>query len=163
MCATYYCFFPGDYFKIKTKKSLIRCLLYGRRPGTSCRATRRCAASVSAARPSRPRRGSSNPSSVSPRYALLGFCVSLSKKQKKNIYPFFLFLSLAKTNVPGEQAHARLRLSPTVDEEDVAEAMRLVQTALRQTATDPRTGVIDMDVITTGTSRAARSLLGSLV
>jgi DNA replication licensing factor MCM4 len=66
------------------------------------------------------------------------------------------------SNLP-HQAHARVRFSPTVEPQDVAEAMRLVQTALRQTATDPRTGVIDMDVITTGTTRAARSLLGALV
>ncbi len=56
-----------------------------------------------------------------------------------------------------------MRFSLSVEVRDVQEALRLVQTALRQAATDPRTGVIDMDVIATGTSRAARSLLGTLV
>lgn len=56
------------------------------------------------------------------------------------------------------EAHARLRLSRVVEEVDVEEAVRLVQVALQQAATDPRTGLIDMDVITTGTSTSARAI-----
>lgn len=54
------------------------------------------------------------------------------------------------------EAHAKMRLSPTVDESDVAEAVRLIQSALKQAATDARTGLIDMGLLTEGTSAGER-------
>lgn len=47
---------------------------------------------------------------------------------------------------------AKMRLSPTIEKRDVEEAMRLIKTAMQQSATDPLTGEIDMDIITTGVS-----------
>lgn len=54
------------------------------------------------------------------------------------------------------EAHARMRFSETVDLEDVVEANRLIRAALRESATDPLTGQIDLDLITTGAGGAGR-------
>jgi DNA replication licensing factor MCM4 len=54
------------------------------------------------------------------------------------------------------EAHAKMRLSEIVTEDDVLEAVRLIKSALKQAATDPRTGVIDMSLLTEGTSVADR-------
>jgi DNA replication licensing factor MCM4 len=54
------------------------------------------------------------------------------------------------------EAHAKMRLSLTVTEDDVAEAVRLIQSALKQAATDARTGLIDMGLLTEGTSASER-------
>ncbi|KAK9816651.1 hypothetical protein WJX72_003304 [[Myrmecia] bisecta] len=54
------------------------------------------------------------------------------------------------------EALARMRLSPTVERPDVAEAIRLMRVALQQSATDPTTGAIDMDKIMTGFSASDR-------
>lgn len=54
------------------------------------------------------------------------------------------------------EAHAKMRLSETVDESDVEEAVRLIQSALKQAATDARTGLIDMGLLTEGTSASER-------
>ncbi|USW56082.1 Putative mini-chromosome maintenance protein [Septoria linicola] len=54
------------------------------------------------------------------------------------------------------EAHAKMRLSETVDESDVNEAVRLIQSALKQAATDARTGLIDMGLLTEGTSASER-------
>ncbi|CAL5219531.1 g1382 [Coccomyxa viridis] len=51
---------------------------------------------------------------------------------------------------------ARMRLSRTVERSDAAEALRLMQVALQQAATDPVTGAIDMDLIQTGVSASER-------
>ncbi|KAJ3049510.1 hypothetical protein HK097_009509 [Rhizophlyctis rosea] len=56
------------------------------------------------------------------------------------------------------EAHAKMRLSNTVDKEDVEEANRLVHTALQTIAIDPKTGLIDLDLITTGISQRSRSI-----
>ena len=56
------------------------------------------------------------------------------------------------------EAHARMRLSQHVEPEDVAEAVRLMKVATQSAATDPETGVIDMDLITPGRSAASRSM-----
>lgn len=45
---------------------------------------------------------------------------------------------------------AKMRLSETVDKSDIEEAVRLIKTAMQQSATDPKTGEIDMDIIATG-------------
>lgn len=47
---------------------------------------------------------------------------------------------------------AKMRLSETVERRDVEESVRLIKTAMQQSATDPTTGEIDMDIIATGVS-----------
>ncbi|KAF2202037.1 MCM-domain-containing protein [Delitschia confertaspora ATCC 74209] len=54
------------------------------------------------------------------------------------------------------EAHAKMRLSETVTENDVHEAVRLIKSALKQAATDARTGLIDMSLLTEGTSTSER-------
>lgn len=54
------------------------------------------------------------------------------------------------------EAHAKMRLSETVTADDVNEAVRLIQSALKQAATDARTGLIDMGLLTEGTSASER-------
>ncbi|CAN3364999.1 DNA replication licensing factor Mcm4p [Diutina catenulata] len=54
------------------------------------------------------------------------------------------------------EAHAKMRLSPTVDLIDVKEAVRLTKSAMKEYATDPVTGRIDMDMVQTGTTSAQR-------
>lgn len=54
------------------------------------------------------------------------------------------------------EAHAKMRLSPTVELIDVKEAVRLIKSAIKDYATDPITGRIDMDMIQTGTTAAQR-------
>ncbi|KAK3818344.1 MAG: MCM2/3/5 family-domain-containing protein [Benniella sp.] len=48
------------------------------------------------------------------------------------------------------EARAKLRLSNTVEKEDVEEASRLIREGLKESAMDPRTGLLDMDLLTTG-------------
>ncbi|KAJ5770549.1 uncharacterized protein N7511_002600 [Penicillium nucicola] len=56
------------------------------------------------------------------------------------------------------EAHARMRLSPEVTVGDVEESVRLIRSAIKQAATDARTGLIDMGLLTEGTSSADRRL-----
>ncbi|CAK9021727.1 DNA replication licensing factor MCM4 (Minichromosome maintenance protein 4) (AtMCM4) [Durusdinium trenchii] len=68
------------------------------------------------------------------------------------------------------EAHAKIRMATEVSESDVDEAIRLMHVATQKSAMDPRTGTIDMDVITTGrsveererTEQFAQELLGIL-
>lgn len=60
------------------------------------------------------------------------------------------------------QALAKMRLSDTVREHDVAEASRLMRVATQTAATDPRTGTIDMDLISTGRAALDRMMLPTL-
>lgn len=60
------------------------------------------------------------------------------------------------------EAHARMRFSGFVELADVEEACRLMRDAIRTSATDPRTGQIDMDLINTGTSLQQRKMRGDL-
>ncbi|KAF7558323.1 hypothetical protein G7046_g5838 [Stylonectria norvegica] len=53
------------------------------------------------------------------------------------------------------EAHAKMRLSETVTRDDVLEANRLINTALKTAATDSQ-GRIDMSLLTEGTSTADR-------
>ncbi|KAK8082208.1 minichromosome maintenance protein 4 (cell division control protein 54) [Apiospora saccharicola] len=53
------------------------------------------------------------------------------------------------------EAHAKMRLCTVVTKEDVEEAYRLIQTALKTAATDAQ-GRIDMSLLTDGTSSADR-------
>lgn len=59
------------------------------------------------------------------------------------------------------EAHAKMRLSETVTKNDVQEANRLIQTALKTAATDSQ-GRIDMSLLTEGTSAAERKRRGEL-
>ena len=54
------------------------------------------------------------------------------------------------------EALARMRYSRVVARSDVREAVRLMKVATQAAATDPRTGRIDMDMITTGRSSVDR-------
>ena len=55
------------------------------------------------------------------------------------------------------EALARMRLSDTVEQHDVKEALRLMKAAMKQSMTDPNTGLIDMDNMFTGKTSRARS------
>lgn len=54
------------------------------------------------------------------------------------------------------EAHAKMRLSPTVEESDVLEAVRLIRSAIKASATDARTGLIDMGLLSEGGSAVDR-------
>lgn len=56
------------------------------------------------------------------------------------------------------EAHAKMRLSQSVDLEDVQEAVRLIKSAIKDYATDPKTGKIDMNLVQTGKSVIQRKL-----
>jgi DNA replication licensing factor MCM4 len=56
------------------------------------------------------------------------------------------------------EALAKMRYSDMVTTADAKEAVRLMRVATQAAATDPRTGKIDMDMITTGRSSADREL-----
>ncbi|KAF9582332.1 hypothetical protein BGW38_000331 [Lunasporangiospora selenospora] len=57
------------------------------------------------------------------------------------------------------EARAKLRLSNQVDKEDVEEASRLIREGLKESAMDPRTGLLDMDLLTTGQGSYDRGYL----
>lgn len=61
------------------------------------------------------------------------------------------------------EAHAKVRLQPVVGVEDVEEAWRLHREALKQSATDPLSGKIDVGILTTGLSTEARKKRGELI
>lgn len=54
------------------------------------------------------------------------------------------------------EAFAKMRLSNVVDCQDVDGAINLIKVATQQAATDPVTGLIDMDIITTGRTAATK-------
>jgi len=54
------------------------------------------------------------------------------------------------------EGHAKMRYSNVVEMIDVDEAWRLYREALKQSATDPLSGKIDIGILTTGLSSAAR-------
>lgn len=54
------------------------------------------------------------------------------------------------------EAHAKMRLSEEITADDVEEAVRLIKAALKQAATDARTGLIDMGLLTEGGSASER-------
>ncbi|KAJ3448023.1 intein-containing DNA replication licensing factor mcm4 precursor [Anaeramoeba flamelloides] len=60
------------------------------------------------------------------------------------------------------EAHAKIRLSNKVEVQDVKEAVRLVKGAIQIAATDPETGLIDMDLIATGRSQFSRKKIAQL-
>jgi len=60
------------------------------------------------------------------------------------------------------EAHAKVRYSSTVEVIDVEEAWRIYREALKQAATDPMSGKIDVQILTTGLSSAARQRRGEV-
>ncbi|KAH9817088.1 MCM2/3/5 family-domain-containing protein [Melampsora americana] len=60
------------------------------------------------------------------------------------------------------EAHARMRFSETVELQDVDEASRLIREALKESATDPVTGLIDLDLLQTGQGQHQRKMLEDL-
>lgn len=60
------------------------------------------------------------------------------------------------------EAHARMRLSRLVELQDVEEASRLMREAIRASATDPVTGLIDIDLLNTGAGQQQRKLHADL-
>ncbi|KAH3681132.1 hypothetical protein WICPIJ_007907 [Wickerhamomyces pijperi] len=56
------------------------------------------------------------------------------------------------------EAHAKMRLSAEVELDDVREAVRLMRSAIKDYATDPITGKIDMDLVQTGHSASERRI-----
>lgn len=52
---------------------------------------------------------------------------------------------------------AKMRLCNRVEQRDIEEGVRLIRTAMQQSATDPKTGEIDLDIITTGVSFASNA------
>lgn len=60
------------------------------------------------------------------------------------------------------EALAKMRLSDTVEKKDIQEAVRLIKTAMQQSATDPTTGKIDMDIITTGQSAQTKERVNQI-
>lgn len=61
------------------------------------------------------------------------------------------------------EAHAKMRFSSVVEIVDVEEAWRLHREALKQSAIDPLSGKIDISILTTGMSLAARKRRQELV
>lgn len=61
------------------------------------------------------------------------------------------------------EAHAKMRLSQRVELIDVKESVRLIKSAIKDYATDPITGRIDMDMVQTGTTSAQRRMQEDLV
>ena len=53
------------------------------------------------------------------------------------------------------EALAKMRLSNEVEQRDIDEAVRLIRSAMQQSATDPKTGQIDMDIIATGIAQTS--------
>ena len=60
------------------------------------------------------------------------------------------------------ECHAKMRFAHTVDLQDVEEAHRLHREALKQSATDPMSGKIDVSILTTGQSSASRKRRGEV-
>ena len=56
------------------------------------------------------------------------------------------------------EAHAKMKLKNVVELEDVQEAVRLIRSAIKDYATDPKTGKIDMNLVQTGKSVIQRKL-----
>jgi DNA replication licensing factor MCM4 len=76
---------------------------------------------------------------------------TLQKKGQITAYPRQLH-SLIRL----AEAHAKMRFSKWVEVSDVEEAKRLHREALKQSAVDPKTGRIDVGILTTGYSSEDR-------
>jgi len=64
------------------------------------------------------------------------------------------------------EASARIRLNDTVEKQDAERAIKLLKNSLRDVVTDPETGKIDIDIITTGQTHSQvetmRKVLGRI-
>ncbi len=60
------------------------------------------------------------------------------------------------------EAFAKMRLSSEVNEDDVERAVQLVRVAMQQAATDPETGLIDMDAILIGRTVKSRERINKI-
>ena len=54
------------------------------------------------------------------------------------------------------EASARIRLSDSITEDDANRAINIVEACLKQVGVDPETGMLDVDVISVGTSKSQR-------
>jgi DNA replication licensing factor MCM4 len=90
--------------------------------------------------------------------ALVKFYVAMRKSGSSSNVVSFTTRQL-ESMIRLSEAHAKMRLSRVVEAIDVEEANRLVLVALQATAVDPRTGRIDLDLVTTGISAWGRSLV----
>lgn len=61
------------------------------------------------------------------------------------------------------EALAKMRLAEFVTVDDVDEAIRLIKVATMQAATDPTTGLIDVDLITSGFSSGSRVKIPEII
>ena len=61
------------------------------------------------------------------------------------------------------EAHARMRLSQSVEIQDVQEAVRLISAAMKKACVDPITGQIDMAMISTGISESSKEKIETLM
>lgn len=60
------------------------------------------------------------------------------------------------------EAIAKMRLSQEVEKQDLDEAIRLIKQAMQQSATDPNTGQINMDILTTGQTKTSKERLDAI-
>ncbi|KAJ8323951.1 hypothetical protein BDV3_002130 [Batrachochytrium dendrobatidis] len=91
--------------------------------------------------------------------ALLNFYVSMRKSGSHGGSNVVVFTTRQlESMIRLSEAHAKMRLSVTVDRQDVEEANRLVLSALQTAAIDPRTGRLDLDLVTTGISAWGRKV-----
>ncbi|MFA6268277.1 MAG: minichromosome maintenance protein MCM [archaeon] len=61
------------------------------------------------------------------------------------------------------EASARVRLSDVVEREDADRAINLVKKSLEETVTDPDTGRIDIDIVTSGVTQAKQNALSTML
>ncbi len=61
------------------------------------------------------------------------------------------------------EASARVRLSDTVEIQDAERAIRLVKKSLEETVTDPETGRIDIDIVTTGITQSKQNAISQIL
>jgi replicative DNA helicase Mcm len=61
------------------------------------------------------------------------------------------------------EASARVRLSDSVEIDDANRAIRLVKASLQDTVTDPETGKIDIDIVTSGTTHSKQNALTTVL
>ncbi len=61
------------------------------------------------------------------------------------------------------EGSARVRLSDVVEVQDAQRAIRLVKKSLEETVTDPDTGRIDIDIVTTGVTQAKQNAISTVL
>jgi replicative DNA helicase Mcm len=61
------------------------------------------------------------------------------------------------------EASAKIKLKQSIDVEDAERAIKVFKTSMEQTAVDKETGIIDIDIISTGQSTSERSQLKKLL